>query len=164
MKKIQLARQIAKRLEDNPLKTEENNVALFFQSQFERAFATGGQEQGRRWEGFGGEPKYRSFKERVTGRVDVLRWPGSDRIYKAMTGQSDRNNRFTINGPEATWGARLRYADDLVDGGRVGPFGEKTPPRPFTTLAPRNVAHLGGLLLKVVVGKKVTASEWRSRG
>lgn len=135
------------------------NVRVFLLAQYKRSFLTRGATQGPRWAGYEGEPKYASLKRAVGGGTSILRWDGSDRLFKALTKRGDSHQVWRASRSKAEFGARLPYADRLTRGGR-GPFGERFPGRQYLTLGPRTRQRLAELLRKDVQGK-AHPSEWR---
>lgn len=137
------------------------DVRAFLMAQYARSFTSRGTEQGQRWAGYEGEPKYAAYKRALGGGEDILRWKGSDRLYNALTKRGDSNQVWRAGADKAQFGARLPYASSLQRGGR-GPFGERYPGRRYLALGPRARKRLAELLRKEAQAG-THPSEWRGR-
>lgn len=155
-------KEIAQRIDKGITQQVRGDLQAFFMYQYKISFDTQGRAQDERWTDYRREPKYEAFKKAITGEVKVLRWKGSDRLYRALTSRGSSDQVFIVSQEGATFGTSLPYADDLMRGG-VGPFGEKFPARKFMALGKKGTKLLSKLLLQSAMGEKVPASHWRQR-
>lgn len=98
-------------------------------------FETSGRHGGAAWEGYGNEPKYKAFKRRVVGRLELLRWApdeGKERLYPSLVNTGHPDHVWQRDNHSARFGTSVPYASDLEEGG-VGPFDERYPGRPILT-------------------------------
>ncbi|NRA56925.1 MAG: hypothetical protein HRU13_02230 [Phycisphaerales bacterium] len=140
-------------------KETRHDMRAFFRARAERNFRTEGAFEGKKWAAYEREPRYRAFKIALTGGENLLRWPGSDRIYKSLT-QPSSENVFRIHNKKIRFGSRVPWARSIREGG-TNPFGERFPGRAITTLGRPGRRRLAALLTDVYLGNDPSPSQWR---
>lgn len=107
-------------------------------------FLTQGRAGGRPWAGYGGEPRYAAFKQRLLGHNRLFRWDhrgGKERLYPALTTPNHPDQIFAVSPTRASIGVVGPYAQ--LERGGVGPFKERFPAR---MILPRQARAERGLL------------------
>lgn len=141
----------------------DRDVHVFMMTRHEQLFRTFGASEGVRWADYSGEPKYRAYKEHVTGDLTLMRWrggPREDTLFRSVTRENSPGSLFRRTGNTWTFGTRLPYADSLRDGG-TGPFGERFPGRLPVALGLKSRARLADLIGSVIRGNTPPAAAWR---
>lgn len=138
-----------------------DDIQAFFLVRQRRAFRTSGRSERSKWAGFGREPKYRSFKQKLTGDLSPLTWKREGRLFNSLTRSNDADQTFRVTGDTIRFGSRVPYAHRLYTGG-VGPFGERYPGRNFLHLSDRSMNVLANLILRTLAGDRPPAAAWRN--
>jgi phage gpG-like protein len=124
-------------------------------------FATGGSSEGMKWAGYGGEPKYKAWKQAVLGDLTVLRWKGgkNERLYPSLTDPRHPHHVFDVGSNRVAMGTSLSYAKRLHRGGK-NMFGEPMPARPLVGLGERSTMRLAQLLAVYIARGNSRGNTW----
>lgn len=141
----------------------DNDVQLFFLTRAREMYRTQGRSGDSPWQDYSGEPKYRAYKQAITGDARLLRWsPGRERLYPSLVANRHPDRVFERRGNKYTFGTRVPWADDIERGGR-GPFGEPYPRRKVIAMSRGDEDLYARIIKRVILDGEVPPSLWRAR-
>lgn len=124
-------------------------------------FDSSGASEGMAWAGYDREPKYKAWKQAITGDLTPLRWKGSDgeRLMPSLTNPNHPNHVFRTSSDAVTMGTSLGYAGRLHKGGR-NMFGEPHPARKLVGLGDRSTSRLAQLIAIYITRGEARGNVW----